>query len=56
MKPDLNMIVGIWTPVFILTCVKDGEYGAGKTCTMEHVMHYCGTQGWVVAHVPWGKL
>ncbi|KAK2184153.1 hypothetical protein NP493_280g01000 [Ridgeia piscesae] len=33
-----------------------GEYGSGKSTSLAHVMHYCGTQGWLILHVPWGAF
>jgi len=30
-----------------------GRPGCGKSTSLAHVMHFCGTQGWIVAHVPW---
>ena len=30
-----------------------GRPGCGKSTSLAHVMHFCGTQGWLVAHVNW---
>ncbi|CAG5125507.1 unnamed protein product [Candidula unifasciata] len=34
-----------------------GRKGAGKTCVMNHVMHACYRDNWIIVHVPWaGRL
>ncbi|KAI0229527.1 28S ribosomal protein S29, mitochondrial [Lamellibrachia satsuma] len=33
-----------------------GEIGSGKSTSLAHVMHYCGTQGWLILHVPWAAF
>ncbi|XP_069137702.1 small ribosomal subunit protein mS29-like [Argopecten irradians] len=30
-----------------------GQRGAGKTCTLNHVMHYCAKQNHMLLHIPW---
>uniref|UniRef100_UPI00358F19AA small ribosomal subunit protein mS29 isoform X2 n=1 Tax=Myxine glutinosa TaxID=7769 RepID=UPI00358F19AA len=29
-----------------------GKKGSGKSITLNHVVHYCATQGWLTVHVP----
>jgi small subunit ribosomal protein S29 len=33
-----------------------GLLGCGKSMTLAHVIHYCGRQGWFVAHEPWAAF
>jgi len=30
-----------------------GREGAGKSTSLAHLMHHCGSQDWVVLHIPW---
>lgn len=30
-----------------------GRHGCGRSVSLAHVMHFCGTQDWIVAHLPW---
>uniref|UniRef100_A0A8C4N7U6 Small ribosomal subunit protein mS29 n=1 Tax=Eptatretus burgeri TaxID=7764 RepID=A0A8C4N7U6_EPTBU len=29
-----------------------GKKGSGKSITLNHIVHYCATQGWLTVHVP----
>lgn len=32
-----------------------GRRGSGRSMSLAHVMHFCGTQNWVIAHLPWAS-
>ncbi|ELT87608.1 hypothetical protein CAPTEDRAFT_179880 [Capitella teleta] len=33
-----------------------GRAGSGKSSTLAHLMHFCGSQDWVITHVPWAPV